>query len=146
VEVTFERPERPRGGGRGPQSELSWEGLIGEGLAKPSAGREASLSSQALVVQLPVRSVGVMADQWTYRETAALRADRREFHGRGLGAAAGPAFRTRRLRLVSAVDGFKRVVYDITSKPPPPRIGSDRGVAAQVGSAEAAHLVKSPEL
>jgi len=89
--------------------ELSSAGLIGD----------KSGTAQAFVVLLPVRSVGVMGDERTYQETAAVR------------AVATDDFMTAdwvRLpydilakvsnRIVNEVHGINRVVYDITSKPP----------------------------
>ena len=74
---------------------------------------------QAFAVLLPVRSVGVMGDQRTYENVAALRAvhstdgmtaDWAPLPAELLAAASG--------RIVNEVRGINRVVYDISSKPP----------------------------
>jgi GMP synthase (glutamine-hydrolysing) len=94
-------------------SELSSAGLLKGG------AEEAGLVAQAFVVLLPVRTVGVMGDQRTYREVAALRAvttddfmtaDWAQLPHEFLGQVAN--------RIVNEVKGINRVVYDITSKPP----------------------------
>lgn len=84
--------------------------------------REAGLYdrvSQAFVVLLPVRSVGVMGDFRTYEHVAALRAvesvdfmtaDWSPLPHELLGRVAN--------RIVNEVRGINRVVYDVTSKPP----------------------------
>jgi GMP synthase (glutamine-hydrolysing) len=84
--------------------------------------REAGLYdrvSQAFVVLLPVRSVGVMGDFRTYENVAALRAvesddfmtaDWSPLPHELLGRVAN--------RIVNEVRGINRVVYDVTSKPP----------------------------
>ncbi len=75
--------------------------------------------SQAFVVLLPVRSVGVMGDFRTYENVAALRAvetddfmtaDWSQLPHELLGRVAN--------RIVNEVRGINRVVYDVTSKPP----------------------------
>ena len=89
--------------------ELSAAGLMGK----------RAETSQAFIVLLPVRSVGVMGDERTYQEAAAIR------------AVVSDDFMTAdwvRLpydllakvsnRIVNEVHGINRVVYDITSKPP----------------------------
>jgi GMP synthase (glutamine-hydrolysing) len=74
---------------------------------------------QAFAVLLPVKSVGVMGDARTYEDVCALRAvtsvdgmtaDFFEFPWAVLSRASA--------RIVNAVSGVNRVVYDITSKPP----------------------------
>jgi GMP synthase (glutamine-hydrolysing) len=76
-------------------------------------------SSQALVVLLPVRSVGVMGDERTYEQVAALRsvdsddwmtADFTHLPFDLLGRVAN--------RIINEVRGINRVVYDVSSKPP----------------------------
>ena len=89
--------------------ELSTAGLMGKGAE----------TSQAFVVLLPVRSVGVMGDERTYQEAAAIRAvvtddfmtaDWVRLPYEVLAKVAN--------RIVNEVHGINRVVYDITSKPP----------------------------
>jgi len=74
---------------------------------------------QAFVVLLPVQSVGVMGDQRTYENVAALRAvtstdgmtaDWYEMPYSVLGRISN--------RIINEVRGINRVVYDISSKPP----------------------------
>ncbi|RJP81337.1 MAG: glutamine-hydrolyzing GMP synthase [Candidatus Zixiibacteriota bacterium] len=76
-------------------------------------------TSQALVVLLPVKSVGVMGDERTYEQVAALRAvdsfdwmtaDFTPFPWELLGKVAN--------RIINEVRGINRVVYDVSSKPP----------------------------
>ena len=84
--------------------------------------REAGLYDeiwQAFAVLLPVRSVGVMGDERTYDNVVALRAvtstdgmtaDWFPFPPDVMGRISS--------RLINAVDGVNRVVYDVSSKPP----------------------------
>ena len=74
---------------------------------------------QALVVLLPVRTVGVMGDSRTYDYACALRAvtstdgmtaDYYPFTHEFLGETA--------TRIINEVQGINRITYDITSKPP----------------------------
>ncbi len=75
--------------------------------------------SQAFVVLLPVRSVGVMGDQRTYQETAAIRAVTTEdFMTADWARLPHDLLAKVANRIVNEVDGINRVVYDITSKPP----------------------------
>jgi GMP synthase (glutamine-hydrolysing) len=76
-------------------------------------------TSQALVVLLPVKSVGVMGDERTYEQVVALRAvntrdfmtaDFTQFPWELLGKVAN--------RIINEVRGINRVVYDVSSKPP----------------------------
>jgi len=70
-------------------------------------------------VLLPVRSVGVMGDQRTYQETAALRAVSSDDFMTADWSALPPTLLARiSNRIVNEVAGVNRVVYDITSKPP----------------------------
>jgi len=75
--------------------------------------------SQAFVVLLPVRSVGVMGDQRTYQEAAAIRAVTTEdFMTADWARLPHDLLAQVANRIVNEVDGINRVVYDITSKPP----------------------------
>ena len=74
---------------------------------------------QALVVLLPVRSVGVMGDERTYENVVALRAvtsldamtaDWAHFPNDFLSHVSN--------RIINEISGINRVVYDISSKPP----------------------------
>jgi GMP synthase (glutamine-hydrolysing) len=74
---------------------------------------------QALTVLLPVRSVGVMGDQRTYENVAALRAVTTEDFMTADWFRFPPEVLDRvARRVVNEVRGINRVVYDITSKPP----------------------------
>jgi GMP synthase (glutamine-hydrolysing) len=108
-EVTRERLERLR---------LA-DAILQQELAEAPASNASASTAQAFVVLLPVRSVGVMGDQRTYQEVAAIRAVTTEDFMTAdwarlpydlLARIAG--------RIVNEVDGINRVVYDVTSKPP----------------------------
>jgi len=74
---------------------------------------------QALVVLLPVRSVGVMGDARTYENVAALRCVT-SVDGMTADWARLPekVLATISSRIINEVRGINRVVYDISSKPP----------------------------
>ncbi len=74
---------------------------------------------QALVVLLPVQSVGVMGDERTYENCAALRAVT-SVDGMTADWAHLPYDFLARVsnRIINEVQGINRVVYDISSKPP----------------------------
>jgi len=74
---------------------------------------------QAFAVLLPVRSVGVMGDDRTYENVAALRIVT-SMDGMTADWAKIPHAVLERMstRIVNEVRGINRVVYDITSKPP----------------------------
>lgn len=74
---------------------------------------------QAFAVLLPVRSVGVMGDDRTYENVAALRIVT-SMDGMTADWAKIPYSVLERIstRIVNEVRGINRVVYDITSKPP----------------------------
>jgi GMP synthase (glutamine-hydrolysing) len=80
---------------------------------------ELPLVSQAFVVLLPVRSVGVMGDQRTYQEAVAIRAvSTEDFMTADWTRLPDDLLARIANRIVNEVDGINRVVYDITSKPP----------------------------
>jgi GMP synthase (glutamine-hydrolysing) len=108
-EITRERVGRLRAADNILLEELSKEGFLGK------KGRV----SQAFVVLLPVRSVGVMGDQRTYQEAAAIRAVTTEdFMTADWARLPYDLLARVANRIVNEVDGINRVVYDITSKPP----------------------------
>ncbi|MFZ5857553.1 MAG: glutamine-hydrolyzing GMP synthase [Chloroflexota bacterium] len=108
-EVTRERVERLRAADAILIEELSNAGFLGKGAD----------TSQAFVVLLPVRSVGVMGDQRTYQEAAAIRAVTTEdFMTADWARLPHDLLARVANRIVNEVDGINRVVYDITSKPP----------------------------
>jgi GMP synthase (glutamine-hydrolysing) len=108
-EVTPERVSRLRAADHILLEELSKEGFLGKG----------GKVSQAFVVLLPVRSVGVMGDQRTYQEAAAIRAVTTEdFMTADWARLPHDLLAKVANRIVNEVDGINRVVYDITSKPP----------------------------
>jgi GMP synthase (glutamine-hydrolysing) len=108
-EVTRERVSRLRAADAILIEELSKAGFLGKGTE----------TSQAFVVLLPVRSVGVMGDQRTYQEAAAIRAVTTEdFMTADWARLPYDLLATVANRIVNEVDGINRVVYDITSKPP----------------------------
>jgi GMP synthase (glutamine-hydrolysing) len=74
---------------------------------------------QAFAVLLPIRSVGVMGDDRTYENVAALRVVTSQ-DGMTADWARLPFKVLERMssRIVNEVRGINRVVYDITSKPP----------------------------
>jgi GMP synthase (glutamine-hydrolysing) len=108
-EVTRERVSRLRAADAILIEELSKAGFLGK----------KAETSQAFVVLLPVRSVGVMGDQRTYQEAAAIRAVTTEdFMTADWARLPHDLLATVANRMVNEVDGINRVVYDITSKPP----------------------------
>jgi len=108
-EVTAERLDRLKAADAILLEELSTAGLMGKN----------GETSQAFVVLLPVRSVGVMGDQRTYQEAAAIRAVVTEDFMTADWARLPHALLARvSNRIVNEIHGINRVVYDITSKPP----------------------------
>jgi len=74
---------------------------------------------QAFCVLLPVKSVGVMGDERTYENVGALRAVTSQDAMTADWARLPDDFLARvSNRIINAVRGINRVVYDISSKPP----------------------------
>ncbi|MCC6499228.1 MAG: glutamine-hydrolyzing GMP synthase [Anaerolineales bacterium] len=130
-EVTRERVSRLREADAILIEELSKAGLLGSSSRSFSsstaerssvdstAGQQSLSTSQAFVVLLPVRSVGVMGDQRTYQEAAAIRAVTTEdFMTADWARLPHDLLARVSSRIVNEVEGINRVVYDITSKPP----------------------------
>jgi len=118
-EVTRERVSLWRAADSILIDELSKAGFLGRrgSLGSSTAGH--LTVSQAFVVLLPVRSVGVMGDQRTYQETAAIRAaTTKDFMTADWVRLPHDLLAKVANRIVNEVDGINRVVYDITSKPP----------------------------
>jgi GMP synthase (glutamine-hydrolysing) len=108
-EVTRERVRRLRAADAILIEELSKAGFLGK----------KAETSQAFIVLLPVRSVGVMGDLRTYQEAAAIRAVTTEdFMTADWARLPHDLLAKISSRIVNEVDGINRVVYDITSKPP----------------------------
>jgi len=75
--------------------------------------------SQAFVVLLPVKSVGVMGDERTYEYTAVIRsADTVDFMTATWSRLPYDFLDKVSSRIINEVKGINRVVYDISSKPP----------------------------
>jgi GMP synthase (glutamine-hydrolysing) len=75
--------------------------------------------SQAFVVLLPVKSVGVMGDERTYEYTAVIRsADTLDFMTATWSRLPYDFLDKVSSRIINEVKGINRVVYDISSKPP----------------------------
>lgn len=75
--------------------------------------------SQAFVVLLPVKTVGVMGDFRTYDNVVALRAvETQDFMTADWSPLPADLLGRTANRIVNEVEGVNRVVYDITSKPP----------------------------
>ena len=121
-EVTRERVARLRAADAILQEELSTAGFLGKpGSSGSQAEQPDSMldTSQAFVVLLPVRSVGVMGDQRTYQEAVAIRAvSTEDFMTADWTRLPHDLLAKVSNRIVNEVDGINRVVYDITSKPP----------------------------
>jgi GMP synthase (glutamine-hydrolysing) len=108
-ECSPERVSRLRAADHILQEELSAAGVLGKG----------GTASQAFVVLLPVKSVGVMGDQRTYQEAAAIRVVTTEdFMTADWARLPHDLLAKVSNRIVNEVEGINRVVYDITSKPP----------------------------
>lgn len=75
--------------------------------------------SQAFVVLLPVKSVGVMGDERTYEYTAVVRsANTTDFMTATWSRLPYEFLDTISNRIINEVKGINRVTYDISSKPP----------------------------
>ena len=75
--------------------------------------------SQAFVVLLPVKSVGVMGDERTYEYTAVVRsADTIDFMTATWSKLPYEVLEKVSNRIINEVKGINRVAYDISSKPP----------------------------
>lgn len=75
--------------------------------------------SQAFVVLLPVKSVGVMGDERTYEYTAVIRsADTVDFMTATWSKLPYELLEKVSSRIINEVKGINRVAYDISSKPP----------------------------
>ncbi|MDO5510527.1 MAG: glutamine-hydrolyzing GMP synthase [Weeksellaceae bacterium] len=75
--------------------------------------------SQAFVVLLPVKSVGVMGDERTYAYTAVIRsADTTDFMTATWSRLPYDLLDKISSRIINEVPGINRVAYDISSKPP----------------------------
>jgi GMP synthase (glutamine-hydrolysing) len=117
--VTRERVRRLRAADAILLEELSRAGFLGKARSPSSLTAAGTSVSQAFMVLLPVQSVGVMGDQRTYQEAAAIRAVTTEDFMTADWARLPHELLARvSNRIVNEVDGINRVVYDITSKPP----------------------------
>ncbi|MDD5371039.1 MAG: glutamine-hydrolyzing GMP synthase [Anaerolineaceae bacterium] len=115
-EVTAERLARLREADAIFTAELEQAGLLH---LSTGDDHQSQGTSQAFVVLLPVRSVGVMGDQRTYQEAVALRAVvTDDFMTADWARLPYDLLARISNRIVNEVDGINRVVYDITSKPP----------------------------
>ena len=75
--------------------------------------------AQAFAVRLPVQSVGVMGDYRTYENVIALRAvETDDFMTADWSRLPHDLLARASTRIINAVKGVNRVVYDVTSKPP----------------------------
>jgi GMP synthase (glutamine-hydrolysing) len=85
--------------------------LRGAGLERQTA--------QAFAVLLPIQAVGVMGDYRTYENVIALRSvDTDDFMTADWSRLPHDLLARASTRIINAVKGVNRVVYDITSKPP----------------------------
>ncbi|MBN8581513.1 MAG: glutamine-hydrolyzing GMP synthase [Anaerolineae bacterium] len=108
-ECTPERVSRLRAADAILLEELSKAGFLGK----------SAQTSQAFMVLLPVRSVGVMGDMRTYQEAAAIRAvTTDDFMTADWARLPFDLLAKVSSRVVNEVEGINRVVYDVTSKPP----------------------------
>ncbi|MCA9911363.1 MAG: GMP synthase (glutamine-hydrolyzing), partial [Anaerolineae bacterium] len=106
--------------------ELTWERL--EALREADAifldelaraGLLRGETAQCFAVLLPVKSVGVMGDNYTYEEVIALRAVQTDdFMTADWVRLPYDLLARASNRIVNEVKGVNRVVYDVSSKPP----------------------------
>ena len=76
-------------------------------------------TGQAFAVLLPIQSVGVMGDGRTYENVIALRSvDTDDFMTADWSRLPHDLLARASTRIINAVKGVNRVVYDVTSKPP----------------------------
>ncbi len=114
-EVTWERLETLRAADAILLEEVRGASLLREAAASARADQV----QQVFAVLLPVRSVGVMGDERTYRHAVALRAVTTEDFMTADWARLDYDLLARvSNRIVNEVPEINRVVYDITSKPP----------------------------
>ncbi len=86
---------------------------------RPSGKTWYELTSQAFVVFLPVRSVGVMGDGRTYEHVVALRAvQTSDFMTADWAELPYSLLKRVSSRIINEVRGINRVTYDVSSKPP----------------------------
>jgi len=113
-EITPERLARLRAADAIFTGELAQAGLF-----RSRNGNDEGGIAQAFAVLLPVRSVGVMGDQRTYQETAALRAvSTEDFMTADWTRLPYDLLARISTRITNEVREVNRVVLDITSKPP----------------------------
>ena len=86
----------------------------------PASGKSwYDLTSQAFVVFLPVKSVGVMGDGRTYENVVALRAvQTSDFMTADWAELPYALLKKVSSRIINEVRGINRVTYDVSSKPP----------------------------
>jgi len=76
-------------------------------------------TSQAFVVLLPVESVGVMGDERTYENAAAIRVvETEDFMTADWSRLPYDFLAKVSSRIINEVRGINRVVYDVSTKPP----------------------------